>query len=506
MAVRPWPVHVEPAADELLSSWMIRFAHANGLVGESFVTAAFGYRFPLWNRDIDRSAPDVVLEKLAELSCVSVERLQRCTLRDYEELLSPSRLPSGACAGVLPLGVFHRTRKRHGLMFCSRCLATDEMPYFRRIWRVSFLTSCVEHGLLLRDRCPSCQAFIAPHRTDIFWIQQTNSRSTLYARCWSCSKLLSAGEQMEADPYTVLISSFVGAALAERFVSLNGEGIYAPAFFSGIRALASVCNAAKRKRAGFDSFPIDTRCQLLQTVGFWLSDWPAQFLESAEARGLTYSELRPSRDTLPFWIDSVAIPHFFAKRIHYSAEEIESVLAHLETSQGYGSPATARRIYGINIDYSRVPDELRPKAPSDAYQKLVTHIDESIKGCRSPSRRLMLQSDKVWICLGCVRGMSIRQLADLQLAELRILARGAWRSKRNAPQTIEEVRVLLRWYLARVRPQAVSNDNCTHAFLSRDGHRSVSPNGLSMRFRKHIVKAQLDGSVRNYSILMQSVK
>jgi len=52
-----WPIHLQPQKGELLSSWIVRLAHANGYKVETFCTLVFGYRSTIWNRDIDVLSP-----------------------------------------------------------------------------------------------------------------------------------------------------------------------------------------------------------------------------------------------------------------------------------------------------------------------------------------------------------------------------------------------------------------------------------------------------------------
>ena len=79
-----WPIHLKPLEDELLSSWIIRLAHANGLKVMTLCTMLFGYRRPVWNRDIDRLAPEAVLNKISQITGTPLDRVCATTLKDFE--------------------------------------------------------------------------------------------------------------------------------------------------------------------------------------------------------------------------------------------------------------------------------------------------------------------------------------------------------------------------------------------------------------------------------------
>lgn len=50
--------------------------------------------------------------------------------------------------------------------YCPFCLKTDNIPYFRFIWQLPFVTVCPNHHILLLTTCPSCQSRIQYWRTE----------------------------------------------------------------------------------------------------------------------------------------------------------------------------------------------------------------------------------------------------------------------------------------------------------------------------------------------------
>jgi hypothetical protein len=159
------PMHPKPLEDELLSSWWFRLARANFEKLHTF-TGFIAPKVAVWNRDIDRSATLEMLEVLATKTGTPLERVKGTTLGNYEGKLFQEFGANGSWRWIMPVGVYHRTRRNYGLQYCPLCLREDPIPYFRRIWRLSFVTVCPRHWLPLHDRCPKCNAPVVFHRRD----------------------------------------------------------------------------------------------------------------------------------------------------------------------------------------------------------------------------------------------------------------------------------------------------------------------------------------------------
>jgi hypothetical protein len=162
-----WPIRYKPLPDELLSCWLVRLAHGHGLKVQTFCNLIFGNRRQVWNRDIDRLAPEWLIDELCRRTGTSTETAFNTTLRTYEGLLYQKFRMAGPLHWVLVLQMYHRKREGFGLQFCPACLAEDTIPYFRKCWRVALNTICTKHGTMLLDRCPKCGAAVAVHRLDM---------------------------------------------------------------------------------------------------------------------------------------------------------------------------------------------------------------------------------------------------------------------------------------------------------------------------------------------------
>jgi hypothetical protein len=144
-----WPVIVTPQPDELLSSWLHRLAFANGLAPRPFARV-LGLNAGMWSASLDLKLP------------VDVENVLRAHTGISPVWLSAMMLTRSSLKPLLlPLRNSGRRDSSTWLQFCSRCLAEDAQPYFRRRWRLATQVSCATHRCGLRDRCPSCHSRIA---------------------------------------------------------------------------------------------------------------------------------------------------------------------------------------------------------------------------------------------------------------------------------------------------------------------------------------------------------
>lgn len=162
-----FPAHPKPHRDEVLTSWVIRLAKANGLKLQAFSRIVFEGSADLWNRDIDRKPYDWLLTELSERTGCLKSELYNLTLQSYKGKLFSHFHEVGVLKWILPLNIYHRKRKGFGQQYCSECLKEDKVPYFRKHWRVAFNTFCVKHNIMLRDRCPKCGYPIMFHRNEL---------------------------------------------------------------------------------------------------------------------------------------------------------------------------------------------------------------------------------------------------------------------------------------------------------------------------------------------------
>jgi hypothetical protein len=293
------PVHAKPQSDELLSSWLMRLSLAHGVELRAFC-AHLWPTLRVWGKDFDWRTDNDILITLAQKAAVSLPRVFTTRLKDYEGQLFEYFKPNSYAPWLLVNSMQDYRRRLPALQYCPQCLGTDVQPYFRRHWRLGFITICATHRRRLRDRCPSCREPINFHCLP-------PDASTL-AVCYQCRfDLRLAKTRALKDNLVhqrlVAFQAILLEALATAGHYLPGHGL-APSYdyFRVLHQLtrvlityrqaeyyrATLCRyfglpdfqprfLSPRRRA-VEVLPINDRFQLMQVLAGWLDGWPDQFV------------------------------------------------------------------------------------------------------------------------------------------------------------------------------------------------------------------------------------
>lgn len=358
-----WPVHPHRFDDELLSSWIVRTAHANRIKVQTFTTLTLGRREGVWNRDIDRCASDVLLTELARRTGSSIEELRGGMLSGYEGILYEQHNPMGNSAWILPLGIYHRTRRDFGLQYCPLCLFADPVPYFRKSWRLAFVTICDRHGNLLHDRCCHCGTPVIPFRNDLG--KRTGYKIGDVVSCCRCGfDLRRAPATGPSGPDGKTIMALRSLVAFHDIGWWYQEGSALPLafqYFQVLRRLASFLTSPRGRRLArfveeetgwimtfsdtrskqmFERRPIAERHQLLIVCMWLLDNWPDRFLRAATKADLKQSRLLLGEEW-PYWFEDVVRSGLGAGGVERTAEEVRQAAALLVRR---GNKVSARAI------------------------------------------------------------------------------------------------------------------------------------------------------------------
>jgi TniQ len=355
---RVWPAYSKPQDDELLSSWLVRLSMAHGLKLHTFCSLAWPGR-PIRNRDIDKSADEGLLAVLSEKTDTPLERVRGTTLSAYEGVLYEKHNPFGNTLWIMPVGVYLRVRMQYGLQLCPRCLAEDKEPYFRRRWRLAFVTVCGKHGVALNDRCPRCGEAVNFHRNELGL--RNKYAATSMTLCHACRfDLRTVGEssergslKVEAAATEVEFQEGLLNAVRDEWIVVDGqEPVYSYFFFRVLRQLMQMVATRKRSAAlraaaiarwdvpafttsfsdnsrVLERLDIDARRRLLAIARYMLEDWPDRFVEYCEANRVWSLTLPQDLDDVPYWYWRVVTKHQYLYPYCPSNEEIDSAVAYL---------------------------------------------------------------------------------------------------------------------------------------------------------------------------------
>ncbi len=318
-----WPVRYKPFPDEVLSSWLVRLAHGHGLKVQTFCNLIFGNRLQIWNRDIDRLAPEWLLNELSEKTGTDIEVARRTTVRSYEGRLFARFKPSGSLPWILVLKLYHRTFEGFGFQFCPHCLSEDTQPYFRRSWRVALSTTCDRHQRLLLDRCPECGSGVAFHRRDMG--KGADGIGELLSDCHHCGFDLRIAQTVVAPRYNEAAMGWLESLRAELVTGTDQDTCLEKLAVMRqlTRLLTStsakvvlhphVCEAVgideplliKGEKIPFESRSLLERHHLIQLAAWLMADLEPRLRSAWSAQALRYNHMKKEFDDAPDWYISI---------------------------------------------------------------------------------------------------------------------------------------------------------------------------------------------------------
>lgn len=359
---RLWPLHLKPLDGELLSSWLTRLARAHHLRPYTFCKMTWPGR-SVWNRDIDRLADDSLLVILSEKTATPLERVRQTILRQYDGLLYESHSDHGHCSWIMPIGIYHQSRRRFGLQYCPLCLREDAEPYFRCHWRLALSTCCLHHRCMLRDRCPKCDAPIQFHRC------------SLEKPLWRCP--ICDGSLLEVSPFqsssvdrVCHIQSRLFAILEQGWTEIRNAGpVYSFLFFEAFRQILKILARKKATRyrgqvlaqeilpisqpapegkKEVETMEVGWRLALMLAAEPLIQGWPERFAETCKEEGILSSELfRDMNHGIPYWYYHVCQEHLYHPSYHPTDKEVVAAIKFLEAKGLYGTPTDVARLLGV---------------------------------------------------------------------------------------------------------------------------------------------------------------
>ena len=513
-----WPIHPKPLPDELLSSWILRLAYENDLNALTLCTLLFGYRKPIWNRDIDQLASEEILNKLAQVTGTPIERVYETTLKSYDGILFEKTNLSGTTRWVLSLGIQHRKRHAFGLQYCPKCLAEDKKPYFRRIWRLALITTCTKHGVVLLDRCPHCKSPIMPHRVGIHGHQYVPHKSRLIY-CCNCNKNLTRTPPLKnADPLLVKSQKSWETALRDGWINWdNNPSMYAFLFFNGVKELSAglVKHARRSKqtdnysklyklvanlpRIEVELLSIDDRHTLLSEAASHLADWPDNFIASCRSRDMNASTFKRYHTVLPYWYEKPLSTHLLNRHADILPEEARSIENAVEHHYGEFKLKYARELSGRDIAKSS-SIQTNLAITDDLFERLLASIDHEIASTTNKTQRLLLLRDKFMFAISRTLKLKIASISRLTIEDVRQrIPEAVEPCFYSYPSTPQQARAWIEWYTRKVRPHLTPKQEEESLFTSPITRSRLKRSAISQRFNRALRAAFLHRDISNYS-------
>jgi hypothetical protein len=315
----PLPYRPKPREDELFSSWLCHIAGGYGIKIQTFCNAMWPGT-PIWNRDVDKSVSRELLTSVALMTATAISRAEQTLLRSLEGKLFPRYIPKGNTKWILPLGIYHRIRRRPGLQYCPQCLLEDN-AFLRRTWRLSLTTVCEFHNCSMRDRCPFCKQPLHFHRGEMG--KRSQQHGLPATQCTFCEKNLTC-ELQEPE-----ISLRVQEKQAFNLMLLRSEKPHLD-YFEVLAQLVRLLSTPRPRlenfrlkvalEAGvplterdpngdsmtslFDSMNVQNRRNLLEMAGWLMEEWPLHLHYCGASTAVRASDFLRDFPTAPSWYTS----------------------------------------------------------------------------------------------------------------------------------------------------------------------------------------------------------
>jgi hypothetical protein len=227
------PVSLLP--DEIISSWLVRHALAQGCEPYAFCRAAWP-DWPWWSIDIDRGLSEDHLKSLSVYSGISPESLDDATLSKVSHQFGAG-LHGMIWPWFLSYGV-RRARRRNGLQYCPHCLAEDPSPYFRIQWRFAWHTACDSHGCRLLDCCHACAAPID--------LQAFSSPGNGLYRCAACDADLRLGKTVPSSRGAIAFQRIADGVVREKSGRLYNVDVRDDEWFATMNVFGIMIRRTRR--------------------------------------------------------------------------------------------------------------------------------------------------------------------------------------------------------------------------------------------------------------------
>lgn len=497
----------------------MRLAHANCLKAQTLADYTFGRYSAFWARDQDKLASPLVIERLALLTGREPRDVYTLTLADYEGKLYAYHNPYGHTRWILPLGIYHRTRRRYGLQYCPVCLWQDPEPYYRRSWRLALSTVCERHGVLMHDRCHQCGAPVAFFRNDLG--HPTRHSFHNFARCDNCGADLS-----RAPAYDPPAPDGQSLAMLRSIISLHDIGWwftdtealgYGHLYFDvlhhlasllasgvGLKLLREVERRIGRKPLGdiklapmvFELRTFEERHWLVLMALWLLQDWPERLVQTCRAAKMWQSWLlRIKEGPLPWWFEHVVLERLDRSIYHPCVEEAAHAAEHLRSTGVAVSRTSVGALLGGRDfqaagSYAAARRSPWPQSEGD-FERLLNALDRRIQSLEAGSiRRLLAERDRLIILMMRTMKWGPARALRTSLSEAEAMLNPA-----QSPLPLAFRWSLLR-YLHSIRPALAGGEQRAALFIGskEDG---IGIENLAHRIRSaysHFLKVNRPGN------------
>lgn len=297
----------------------------------------------LYYVDLDRRCDPIVITALIEGTGQSRRKLGSLTLREYQGRVYEDDKPKAALTW-LPHA--NGGNNSFGQQACPKCLASGA-PYYRKSWRLSFLTGCHKHGIGLIDRCPNCGASISPLRS---------LGEATFCLCHQCRTDLRDAPALPVNSEDMQKQQNWNDIAGRGSAPLGEFGyVHSLVYFRILRKLFrlivtgefalplrehvllgtgwEIAPMAIPRLKYIDRLPPEPRRIALRFADHLMADWPRRFINACKAVGLSRRRLIRAEETQPYAFLSPIEEHLDATPTYIDADQFNHAVTYLKLTQ-----------------------------------------------------------------------------------------------------------------------------------------------------------------------------
>jgi len=211
--------------------------------------------------------------------------------------------------------------KFYNLRYCPECL--KEAGYFRKEWRLLFITICTMHKIYLLSDCPVCHKSIKLKHINIF---------QGISEC-SCGYKLAEAPKVKPNTKDLITLNKLNNIAKNGYFILDNQEQHSLGFFFIYRIIASkILKLRKNGMSYLEEFTPNELASLLTEAMDIFERWPDNFIQFCGDNKFAHKNklLDGNRDSedVPFWFRE-GMRQFLNQRYRKSEKEIDSMFKYL---------------------------------------------------------------------------------------------------------------------------------------------------------------------------------
>lgn len=272
-------------------------------------------------------------------------------------------------SGYLQKNIFNNPNMFISKMkFCPMCLREDNVPYFRKIWRVAFYNICHKHKCRMYEECPQCKAILD--------ISSMYANKLTYEFCHKCGFDFKKARRLPI--YKKYASSInyqnkIFKIIYDGYIQLEDKPIYSFLFFKVFAKLSKLIlldskhkfidkhhlyKIVKHSIQNNTNHPINKRINargqsaLYGLIMYIFDNYPVNLRKYILENNLAHYDMTDEMKYIPFWYENIVneiTPRYMPHSMTVTKEESNAAEKYLKSIGREVNKANLTKLLGCNF-------------------------------------------------------------------------------------------------------------------------------------------------------------